>query len=210
MADVILPTQEQLSALRATQYQIAFVTSDTMDGTSGSESSYNTIAATDAAENHTLNNLGASWTAITTTTTMDASVNATTYSGVPIFNTQGQLILSDGSQLYTNWTTYSLANPIEYDESGSYQDTRVWTGGYANNGDYQQYPLGDPHGIGTVVAGDDTSTTVWNMNHWISPITQYPVYALSSPVPEPTTLTLLVSALLGPGLVYLRRRGAKA
>ena len=119
MADVILPTQEQLSALGATQYQIAFVTSDTMDGTNGSESTYNTLAATDAAKDPTLNNLGASWTAITTTTTMDASVNAPTYSGVPIFNTQGQLILPDGSYLYTFYGTNPLNHPINYDESGS-------------------------------------------------------------------------------------------
>jgi probable HAF family extracellular repeat protein len=33
---------------------------------------------------------------------------------------------------------------------------------------------------------------------------------LLTPVPEPTTLTLLGSALLGLGVVYLRRRGAKA
>ncbi len=147
MADVILPTQAQLSALGATQYQIAFVTTDKTSGTSGLESTYNTIAATDAAENATLQGLGATWTAVTSTssgsTYTDASTNAPAYVHVPIFNTAGQLVLSDGSQLYTLYGSHPLSNLIVYTEQGGFSPVSVWTGGYAEVG-YISPPLAQP------------------------------------------------------------------
>jgi hypothetical protein len=48
----------------------------------------------------------------------------------------------------------------------------------------------------------------------ISETADHSLYAISSPitipVPEPATFTLLGAALLGLGVVYLRRRRAKA
>ena len=136
--NVILPTQAQLSALGATQYQIVFDTTDSTSGTSGLESTYNTLAATDAAEDSTLNALGATWTAITSTTAgntyTDASTNAPTYAGVPIFNTGGQLVLSNGAELYTGADFYTSSPPMQAgitnDQYGDIEEIILWTGGY--------------------------------------------------------------------------------
>ena len=114
------------------------------------ESTYNAIASTDAAEDGILNGLGATWTAITSTlsgsTYTDASTNAPTYAGVPIFNTAGQLILQDGINIYS---TSVLPNPIDYTNNGSTSHwSYVWTGGdtaQSTGGIPYDWPLGkDP------------------------------------------------------------------
>jgi hypothetical protein len=209
MADVILPTQAQLSALGATEYQIAFVTTDTTSGTSGLESTYNNIASTDAAEDGILNGLGVTWTAITSTiagsTYTDASTNAPTYAGVPIFNTAGQLVLADGESLYAYTST--LQDPIKYNQYGAPVPPPdfVLTGGFAGG------PHAGPLGENFATTGDFTSTSLtWNTYVSLPYGHMAPVYALSSVIPEPGTLTLLSTALLGLGAFYLRRRRAKA
>ena len=196
MAQVVLPTQEQLSALGATQYQIAFVTTDKTSGTSASEGTYNAIATTEARSNATLNALNLNWTAITTTTNTDASVNAPTHASVPIFNTAGQLILADGSQLYASSDTLTLTNALDYDENGMFSATPAWTGGYAD-APTSPFPLGQSASF----AGDSYYTDIgWSIYSTFAAVDQFPVYALSSPasVPEPSTLALLRYGTGGP------------
>ncbi|HEX4146608.1 MAG TPA: PEP-CTERM sorting domain-containing protein [Pirellulales bacterium] len=216
LADVVLPTQAQLSALGATQYQIAFVTTDSTNAESGLESTYNSIAAEDAAANATLNSLGATWTAVTSTlsgsTYTDASTNAQTYSGVPIFNTLGQLVLSNGAQFYTPTAIFS--NPIDYTETGAQTTSflsEVWTGGNLNV--QPIFPSNEEDlALGTSIPwfGEAQNTIApWDADGDENALGPLPIYALSSTisaVPEPSSLALLGIGAGALCLVYRRRR----
>ena len=203
--NVILPT----GLAPGSQYQIAFVTTDTTSGTSGSESYYNNFATAEAAPLTAILPLGTSWSAITSTFDGEefhnAISNAATYSGVPIYNTHGQLVAT-GAGLWSG----HLSSPIVYDQNGSYDSTAVWDGS-----NYTGIASGIPAALGDADPMSGVSATTFG--YWLQSSTNgatnpLAVYALSSPitdpVPEPTTLSLLVSALLGLGAFYLRRRRA--
>jgi hypothetical protein len=227
MADAILPT----GLAPGTQYQIAFVTADTINGASGSASTYNDFVTAQTALSPSLASLGASWTAITTTADgTNACDNAPAYAGVPIYNTLGQPLSTAGA-LYMIWDSYwgwlgGLDHPINADQYGLPVAAGVWVwtgsqpdGRVSPSGAFQ---LGDTTITNQAIFGDPGSTT--NSQYWMTAghdnldylgtTIYHPVYALSSritvPAPEPGTLALLGSALLGLGVVYLRRRGAKA
>jgi hypothetical protein len=111
-ADVILPT----GLAPGFQYEIAFVTSDSMTATSTNIADYNSFVTQEADKNPVLAGLGASWYVMGSTTTVKASANAPTSAGVPIYNTAGQLIIADSSHL---WGPNGIDNPIQYDENGT-------------------------------------------------------------------------------------------
>ena len=210
MADVILSEYETTPG---NTYQIAFVTDGTITGTSGSESTYNSFVQSQASALTGIIPASTTWSAITSTydgtTYMPAAANAPTFSGVPIYNTAGQQVLDSGGDLY--YTDQLLSNPIQYDQYGNELQTGVWTGG---NPVVFEGGLGYPYPFGTEIYGQ----TPFTNSAWYDAGPAYPsdtlsLYALSSEItvtPEPASLTLLGPALLGLGIVYLRRRGAKA
>ena len=143
-----------------------------------------------------------------------------------MYNTAGQLVADSGCHLYSG----TLYNPIEYDQNGNLRGPTV-SGLLADpyavpTGANADGSISSPNGwwsLGSIDNGMGASfgysnqTTQWlaSGNGAIGPNSNpFPLYALSSPItaptPEPSTLTLLGSALLGLGVVYLRRRGAKA
>ena len=79
LADVILPT----GLNPGDQYEIAFVTADTMTATSGDIDDYNTFVSTEANQDATLGSLGATWHAIAG----NPYVNAPAPYEMPIYNT---------------------------------------------------------------------------------------------------------------------------
>ena len=136
-----------------------------------------------------------------------ANENAPFTSSIPVYNTAGQLIADAATPLYGG----SLINPILYDQNGDAFSTPVWTGSNADG--TSEWPLGGQDQDGEPNIGvSGNSTGQWIHDGADGQEFPLPLYALSSPitvVPELTTLTLLGSALLGLGVVYLRRHGAK-
>ena len=90
MAAFIAPT----GLMPGSQYQILFVTADTTDGTSGSESSYNNFVQTEAAPLTAVLPARTTWCAITSTfdgtNYNNAADNIANDPSLPVFNTQGQ------------------------------------------------------------------------------------------------------------------------
>jgi hypothetical protein len=213
-ADVILPT----GLAPGSQYEIAFVTSDGTTATSSNIADYNNFVTSEANQDPILASLGVSWNAIASTTTVNANVNAPNNGSIPVYNTLGQLVTSStGPSIYVqDYVDDVLLVPLEENQYGTvYTNGIVWTGSTAR-GLASLYPMGNQ---GPFYSG----YTEWGYagmcnSYWFSdttwPETQLePLYALSSPitvVPEPATLTHLASALLGLGLLYLRRRISKA
>ena len=223
MADVTLPT----GLTPGTKYQIAFVTADTITGTSGTENAYNDFVTAQAALSSTLASLGASWTAITTTADgTNASANAPAHAGVTIYNTLGQPVAAGGA-LYAVYDSYfgyvggTLANPIDANQYGApVADAGVWVwtgsepdGAAAFSGFYQMGASNNEALFGLSQPGLTSQSWITtgedNINYY-GTFPTHPVYALSSeitvPSPEPATLALLLGGL---GLARLMgRRGA--
>jgi hypothetical protein len=190
------------------QYQVIFVTFDTTTATSSDINDYNAFVTAEAAfgaANWGLPN--ATWHAVASTPTSNAIDNAPSV-GLPVYNTQGQLVAA--SSIYTG----SLLTPVSYDEGGfpyGVANAAVWTGTDPFGVALPRFTLGGP---GTTAAHGYAggAGAFWLDQGSNGGIFAYAaLYALSDPItvpiPEPATLTLLGSALLllG-GFRFLRAR----
>jgi hypothetical protein len=218
-ANVILPTAAQLQALGATQYEIAFVTTQGTTASSSNVATYNSFATAQANQNSILSSLGVSWDAIVSTAGtpgVNAIANAPSPASIPVFNTQGQLVADSGNLLYSS---SSLLSNIDYDQNGTQRLFQaVWTGstsgGTANDG----FALGSTSGVSSIgIDSNGTLDTTWIAGPPFTPNTSVlPLYALSSSItpsttPEPATFSLLgVAVLGGVGASLIRRRKRSA
>jgi hypothetical protein len=201
MGDAILPTLPPGS-----QYQIILVTSDGTTATSSNIADYDNFATQEADQSPTLAALGVTWTAVASTATSAAN-QATNTTTIPLYDTNADYEAPNFPGLW------KLGVPApDYTQTGaefaSGKNFRfVWTGSFP--GGRTSFPLGtaDPE-AGML----DSSDWLYGQQFPASDI--FSLYAISSPItvqaPEPATLTLLGSALLGLGVVYLRRRRAEA
>ncbi len=204
-ADATLPT----GLAPGSKYEIMFVTLDHTTGTSSNISDYNSFVTTEANQSATLAALGVTWTAFASTSGYNAKTYG--YSSYPIYNTSGGSLEPNYLTLFSDNSfpgpTYNqFGNSIYNYTQASQRD--VWTG---------TSPSSWPSGVlGTAnpIDGVDSGTNLgWYYYSFPVEGNSYLMYGISSPitaVPEPATVTLLGTALLGLGVAYLRRRAAKA
>ncbi len=219
-AGVVLPT----GLVPGSQYQLVFVTSGSTTATSTNMDDYNSFVTQQAALSSSLP-AGVTWTAIGSTQTVHAMDNAVTYANVPIYNTGGQLVASDSASLWSG----AIDSPIIYNQDGLLAPAAqpVWTGSSSDGtplgplGEFYLLPappyLPGSYTSPTVGVTSETSWQWVSSGYFYGPLANvsaetFPLYAISSPitvVPEPATLVLLGSAVLGlAGVLHLRRRSA--
>jgi len=195
------------------QYQILFVTADTTDATSGSESYYNSFVQTEAAPLTAILPVGTTWDAITSTydgaNYTNAGDNVPEYPTLPVYNTQGQEVSFSPFYIWAG----PLSTAVLYNQNGTEVDSQVWTGSDVRGGTGMA-TTGNALGQSDPTYGDsNTATMAWIDAGTASADSEYHVYGLSSPitvVPEPATIAQLGSGLLAlAGAVFLRRYWAR-
>jgi hypothetical protein len=202
-ADFIPPSPASLAAAGGTQYEILFVTSGMTEARSSSISTYNAFAQAQASTDLSLPTT--TWNAVASTPSTNANSNAPSVAGIPVFDTQGNLITNAG--LYAG----SLTNPPQYDENGNLDQTLVWTGSASTGLAVQNFELGSPLTV-TQLGLSSSAASTWLEYGAHAYDVGNSIYALSSPIddpsftPEPASLTLLVSGCLAFAGVRLRRR----
>ncbi len=195
-ADVIPP----IGLAPGSPYQLVFVTADTTAATSSDINYYNTFVQGEAALNPSLPT--ATWRAVASTVSVNARDNAPTYASVPIYNTNGQLVATGSTALWSD----DLQNPVDYDQSGQLAaSSYVWSGSN-DSGTAGTLPLGELTPLNDLIFGpmvglDVSAGPGWlghheTWNYYSPPNTNtLPLYALSSPItvpaPEPSTFVLL-------------------
>jgi hypothetical protein len=219
--------QAECNALGVSQYEIAFVTGDGTTATDSTIGDYNTFVTTEAGlaySSGTLSSiapLGASWAAIVSTDYQNAAANAPDPNGIPVFDTQGNLITSGTSSLYAG---LALTSKLQFTQSGTLATPEVWTGSTVSGAGRVNFTAGNDVTNKVTIGYDDRTDTTWiaavtgeGGGYYFPSTDTLPVYALSSEIsvsylpsfaiPEPAvTTSLLGMALLGMGGFFLRPR----
>ncbi len=174
------------------QYQLIFVTlAYQPQAESADISTYNAIVTEEAALHPELPQ-GVTWNAVVSTPTVNANVNAPS-SGLPVYNTAGELVAPASTGLYT--ATHLAPISDAANTYGSNIQLLVFTGSNALG--TAQSPAGG--GLDTYATEGDS---LYTNSDWIDiadeiNYAERALYGLSSPitvVPEPSTIALLVCA----------------
>ncbi len=189
-------------------YRLAFVTSATTDATSSNISVYNTFVQNLANAVPALDSLGATWTAIASTLSVNAVDNISWQSATDkIYGLDGTLVSGPTSLLFFDSNDGFFNAPIPTHEDGSpiTAGVEVWTGtsrvGTNTVNGCCTEPLGDG---GVSFAGLTGSANVYSA--WVSNLDSdgnvHPLYAISSELtvpeqtPEPATSGLVACGVL--------------
>ncbi len=209
----------------ATEYEILFVTSGTINPTSGNPSTYNAFVTSQANQAGSILPSGLTWNAVVSTQLImqtgiirtihnySASGLAPSSAGIPVYNTAGQLITNLG--LYSDSQLSALP---EYNQFGNVEQTAVATGSNASGTGSDPLGSSGNWNIGQSNMGNSSNTAA----KWISSDAEnglndaFAIYALSAPIkirpsvtPEPTTLTLIGTGLLAYCGYRRLKRGGK-
>jgi hypothetical protein len=183
-------------------YRLVFVTSGTTFASSQSIAYYNSFVTNEANRSPELAGLNVTWTAIASTSIIDArdntNTNPTIALGMPLFRLDGSLVSSDYLELWSG----SLRQSISINQFGSILSTIVWTG--TSPSGRADRPLGDK----TTMRGISSQvSTLWiNENDYKGSNEINRLYAISSPissVPEPSFSSLFLVATF---LAFHRKR----
>ena len=106
------------------KYRLAFVTSTTRDATSTNIADYNTFVTTVANDSSALSSLRTTWTAIGSTSTVDArdntNTNPGTATGVPIYLLNDTRLAADNADLWNG----TIQNPLNVDREAPFNRAR--------------------------------------------------------------------------------------
>ena len=187
-------------------YQLVFVTAGTTVATSTSIAFYNAFVAAEANNNPTLAAFdalhGVTWTAIGSTASIDARVNAP--SSGRVYTLDGAQVASTAQPLYIGDGTDSLLSLIDINQFGTFSMTATWTGDGIGGVSFPSHQLGslDPtFGFSTY----DTRPWEYYADGDVfgyTPATTLPMYALSSVItvsattPEASSISLLGGVLI--------------
>ncbi|TRU26257.1 MAG: PEP-CTERM sorting domain-containing protein [Microcystis aeruginosa Ma_SC_T_19800800_S464] len=204
------------------QYRLVFVTSGTRDATSTNIADYNTfvtnaVVGSALQSSLTANGLAPTWTAIGSTSSVNAKTNTLTdpvanaSTSVPIYLIDGNLVATGYSDLWDG----SILVPINLTELDSQISEEVWTGtGFDGNTRPSQF-LGGSSGTAELgfssdidnnwISEDDETRSLLKNLYGMSSVLTVPGGAQPQPVPEPSSLLgyiTLGSLMLG---VAIRR-----
>ena len=174
------------------RYHIIFKTSGTIDGTSSDIATYNNFVNAAAASG--TETAGATYSVIASTPTVSAAANiaSITSSPYPIYNTLGELVFNNGSEIFGG----NLQNLARYDESGVQRNGLHWTGSnHATGGSF--LPLGGP---GIIHYGENSlGSASWLQRGGSNSSSTYALLGISeeltATVPEPSTAIPLFGLL---------------
>lgn len=183
-------------------YQLVFLSSAGTTATSADIGTYNAFVQALADAEGMGATAGIAWTAIASTPTVDANVNALV--SAKVFNMNDELVAGGYADFWDG--THATGVGIDYEEDGTGRSANVWTGSTTGGTRATGFALGDARAVWAESSASSGS--------WISRDTQlttvvYRLYALSepltAPIPLPATAWLVAPAfaLLAP---RLRRR----
>ena len=177
------------------QYRLAFVTSSATTAGSGTIGDYNAFVTTVANTQAALVALATTWTAIGSTSTVDARDNTGTNpagTGVPIFLLDGASKIADNNADLWDGT---IAHALNVTEAGNtLSGVSAWTG-TTSAGIKQSTGNARYLGNGAVIAGSTSATNGgWMLANGFDNVSPNPLYAISGlltvPNPDPDlTLT---------------------
>jgi hypothetical protein len=211
------------------QYQVIFLTHDTMAAIDTGIGSYNQFVSDEASTAGSILPVGdnIAWKAIGSTLSVDANQNAPTSAGIPIYTPSGILVAKSGDQLWQTTSSVQLLSRITEDQYGNLWAMEAWTGSNSDGTKAIGKELGQWSSTATNNReyGPEIGCGAFPNSWWLD-VGQYSnnqgsqaqtlsLYGLSNvitvplTVPEPSVLVLLATGAAGLLVGFGRRRLAK-